>query len=236
MAKILYQIILILFGGILMTSCNKLKKEIIKEDSVVNEANRIEETDSTDDDFNNQDYGDPGLSATIVHFEDLDTEVKDFLLRLDGSKLGELIESKTEILLLSRGQGVNPIVKFGNSAKHLLAIKELAAFLSSSVYKKLEVYRALQDNKCTVIEGYPDGIYLGYGDFQRFAEVNANSDNEIVNKKLAVFKKSKKEKYGNEFLLKFTSDMGEILFVDIITYKEDGKLFIGAIDQRDCGA
>jgi hypothetical protein len=233
MNKFFYQSIVSLIGLIMVLSCTPSKNEIAdKKDTLINEANRAEQ-DSLDD-FNNQDNGDPGLSAMIVDFENLEPDIKDFLLRLDVSKIEEVLQAGKDFLLLSPGPGVYPIVEFGNSSKDLLVIKEVKVFLADSAYDELNVYRALPD-KCIVIEGYPDGIYFGYSDFKRFSSLNPNSDNETLNKKLNAFTKETNEKSGYEFVFKFTSTEGESLFINILTYKKDGKLFIGAVDQRDCG-
>jgi hypothetical protein len=226
----------ILIGISLTISCGQVKTETTTADSLANDLTTPAnvDQDSTDDDFNNQDYGDPGLSSMIVDYENLDKDVKDFLLNLNESDIGKVIQQGKEFLLLTPWPGLYPIVDFGNSSKDILAIDELNMFMSDSAYDELNLYCLLPD-KCTVIGDFPDGIYFAESDFKRFSELNPNSDNAALNKKLNAFTKETKDKSGYEFVFKFSSTTGESLFVNILTYKKDGKLFIGAVDQSDCG-
>jgi hypothetical protein len=180
--------ILILLSISLMVSCSQVKTETTSEDSLANDLTTPANVgqDSTDDDFNNQDYGDPGLSSMIVDYENLDKDIKDFLLQLTVSEIGKVIQPGKDFLLLTTGPGFYPMVKFGNSSKAMLAIEELNVFMSDSAYDELSVYRLLPD-KCTVIGDFPDGIYFAQSDFKRFSDLNPNSDDAELNKKLNAF-------------------------------------------------
>jgi hypothetical protein len=237
MNKFLCQSVFILITSMLVASCSHKNNKITTEDSLANEVTSPvnEEYDSAEEeDFNNTDHSGPGLNEMIVDYENLDQDVKDFLWQLTVSKIGKVIQPGKDFLLLTTGPGIYPVVDFGNSSKDMLAIEELNKFMTDSAYDELNVYRLLPD-KCTVIGDFPDGIYFVQSDLKRFSELNSNSDNAVLNKKLNAFKKDTSDKSGYEFVFKFTTPTGESLFVNILTFKEDGKLYIGAVDQSHCG-
>lgn len=235
--KFSIRILLYVVGFFILTCCSKKKTETQNQNDTT--ASPIEygfeeiiAQDSATINYEIQE--DVAISGVGIERSKVKPEILEFLSSLTQSEYGKTIDEGNGFLVITSGPGSHPVFAFAQSATDVLSIDEFILYLSdSSALITTTLYHLVQD-KCLILEDLPDGIYLR--DFE-FKNLSLESyDNDEINEKLQKMMKTLKNKSGSEFIIKFKSKMDDTLFLHLLTYTENGKLYISAVDQRDCGA
>jgi hypothetical protein len=182
--------------------------------------------------INDEDYGDPGMDGLLLSDDELSAEEKQFIALLTVQGLEPMTERETPVIVVTPGPGVYPYFNFP-AFNGMLDVTALSSFLKDSTLRhSLPRYRFSPD-KCAILDGFPDGIYIGDLNFKDVTLETPDLDqSERIENTLAALA----PKYGVEFLVKFTSAEGDQFFLHFLTFRESGKLIMAILDQRDCGA
>ena len=170
------------------------------------------------------------LPSIRIPYKDLRPELQELITNLKAKNIRQLTSSVKQFVILKPGPGLYPAVGYGKGEKDLLGLEEIYELMDFQSFDS--TYRLLPD-RCTVLEAFPDGIYVRETDAEHL-QIPVSADDVSASVKLTGVLKEWTNKKGIELLLKFTPTE-EPLFLDFFFYEEDGQLRIAIIDQRTCG-
>ena len=171
------------------------------------------------------------LPSITISNKDLQPRIQELITDLQEKNIKKLASSGRPFIVLKPGPGLYPVVGYGKGVKDLIGLDEIHELISFD--KGIDVIYRLVSDKCTVIETFPDGIYVRETDSEN-VQIAVTTGDDSASTRLSAAMKQWSGKKGVELLIKFTPDE-EPYFIDFFFYEDDAQLYLGIIDQRSCG-
>lgn len=152
------------FSCLTLWCCTGVKTETVPaadsvgSDTVQEVMTSVDEEEPEElEDFNESDYGDPGLEGTKKTFGELQDHVQQFLTNLLNKKVDSIVDER--FFNLSPGPGVLGFISEGKSSE-FLSHPDVASLLSgTSTEAFLESIYTQEFLRCDS-ESLPDGVYV----------------------------------------------------------------------------
>ncbi len=196
---------------------NENPDTVIVSEVVIEESFQEEE-----ENINDEDHGDPGLGAYLIHSEELDPKLMDFMTRFTQDSLMERISASRPFLI----RDSDSTLTLGTTLEQLISIDPLRQYLRSPITLPVNWYRAVPP-KCIIIQNFPDGVYVSDVNFQNNPITGATEET-------ATFVEKLNRSRGYELILKFSYENGDQTYLDLILFEELGQLELGMVDFGVC--
>jgi hypothetical protein len=160
------------------------------------------------------------LPSITISYKDLQPELQELITGLREKKVRELAFADRQFIVLKPGPGLYPAVGYGKGVKDLMSLDEIHELMS---FENLDeaIYRLVPD-KCTVIEAFPDGIYVRETDGEN-VQISIITNDDTAGTRLSAALRQWNGKKGIELLIKFTPDK-DPYFIDFYFYEDDARL------------
>jgi hypothetical protein len=130
----------------LLFGCKDTKPETSADsesDTIVTDSpvSATTEDDPDEENINDEDHGDPGVSSMIISESELDPEIVAVVSALKKKQLQNLVAPGKEFIITRPGPGVYPVVSYGTGSEDLMALSDFALLLSDTSKLNLTFYK-----------------------------------------------------------------------------------------------